>query len=95
MGCRVCPEKSSYCYKFIEPGDGWINTCMEECFSDTDDENGDTDDPYDDENDDEIDDNITTVEMCYDFCDTLCQEQGLHDCSHWSDSNFIPMDSKN
>ena len=82
LGCRVCPEKSSSCFEYTEPGDGWINTCMEECFNDTDDENDDTDDPYDDENDDEIDDNNTAVEMCYDFCDALCQEQGLNDCSH-------------
>merc|ERR1712003_562942 len=60
-----------------EQADGWINTCMEECFSDTD-------DPYDDENDNENDENITTVEMCYNFCDALCQEQGVQimDCSH-------------
>ena len=47
LGCRVCPENSSSCFEYTEPGDGWINTCMEECFSDTDDTN-------DDENGDEM-----------------------------------------
>ena len=73
LSCYICPEKSSDCYHNpgIKPVDGWANTCMEECFGDTDDENGD-----------DNDDNITTVEMCYDFCDALCQEQELNDCSH-------------
>ena len=82
LNCHICPKKTQDCYDNtgIKPGDGWVNTCMEECFSDTDNGNGDTDDPYDDE----IDDNMTTVEMCYDFCDALCQEQGVQiiDCSH-------------
>ena len=54
---------------------------MEECFND--DDNGDTDDPNDEENGDEYDDKpVPTVDMCYDFCDALCQDQELNDCSH-------------
>ena len=87
LSCHICPEKSSSCYHNpgIKPEEGlWVNTCMEECFNDNDDENGDTvnDDPHGEENGDENDDDITTVEMCYNFCDALCQEQGLNDCSH-------------